>query len=85
MPYYNRDPKRDHTFDNHPDKAELMILHKPKDQSDMIKGGVAGTSGSHWECLKARESIVNRWKVGTQGIFRFWLLHSNVASAALVL
>ncbi|CAE7697592.1 CAH2, partial [Symbiodinium pilosum] len=29
-----------HTLDGHAADAELMILHKPKDQSDMIKGGV---------------------------------------------
>ena len=28
MPYYNRDPKRDHNFDNHPYKE--IIIKNPK-------------------------------------------------------
>ena len=27
MPYYNRDPKRDHNFDNHPNQAIIMGLY----------------------------------------------------------
>ena len=28
MPYYNRDPKRDHNFDNHP--CECRLIHRPE-------------------------------------------------------
>ena len=40
MPYYNRDPKRDHNFDNHPYEQKPRI-------AGVCSGGVAleGTAG----------------------------------------
>ena len=44
MPYYNRDPKRDHNFDNHPCKVVSIIIDPQGSQYPTVRYFVFGTS-----------------------------------------
>ena len=61
MPYYTRDPKRDHNFDNHPYEAELGLrTSQPTGEPQKT----SNTKGRHAKIAKHDEESSDRqWRV----------------------
>ena len=58
MPYYNRAPKRDHNFDNHPEGPQ----HKPLRHSETLNPDCCGPGAIHrllhlWRASKLPENL----------------------------
>ena len=71
MPYYNRDPKRDHNFDNHPhERNGLSGFERPPGAGSSMGRDSTNPKGIYWDYMGIME---NKMETYYNGFYRVYI------------